>query len=72
MEPIDALDLFRGFGFRTSFTALETRAFGSLPLDRSFLAPWNLTQTALPPRAVDQVNFMALAYASMTLHDFIL
>ena len=72
MDLLETLALFRLFGFRTAFTALATRAFSVSPSDGPFLAPWNLTRTAPPPRAVDQVDFMALDCASMTLQEFIL
>ena len=61
----------RLFYFRMSFTALFTRAFGSLPSVGHFLVPWNLTQPALPPWAAEQVDLMYLSCTCMNLHEFI-
>ena len=52
-------------------TALVTRVFSSSPSAECFLAPWNRTRPAPSKRAVDQVDFMALACSCITLHEFI-
>ena len=69
-ESLEALSFLRLLVVRTDFTALATRVFSSSPSSGRFLVPWNLTLPAPPPQAVDQVYFMDLACASMTLHDF--
>ena len=69
-ESLEAL-AFEILSFlRTYFTLLYTRELRSLPLAGRFLTTWTLTRSALPPRAVNQVNFMTLACASMNLHKF--
>ena len=62
----------RLFCFRTCCKVLVTIAFRSWTLNKRFLAPWNRTQPAPLPREVYQVDFMALACACITLHEFIL
>ena len=70
-EFFSALYFKRLFDFIISFNALVTRAFSSSPLAGRFMVPWNLTQPAPLPRAVDQVNLIALFCAYITLHELI-
>ena len=58
---------FNNFYYRVVQNSIQLFAFS-----RALLAPWNLMWPALPPRAVDQVNFMALVCSRMTFHEFIL
>ena len=71
-NSLESLALLRLFVVKNDFIALETRAYSSSPLSRRLLASLNLTQPVPPPQAVDQVDFMALSFASMTLHEFML
>ena len=57
--------------FKTSFTALTTRVFGSWPLCGRFLAPWNRTRPAPQPHTVNQVDFMPLDCACISLQKII-
>ena len=66
-----AVYLARFSCFRTSCTALATRVFRSWYLARQFLAPWNHIWPAPPPLEVDQVNFMSLDWACITIHKFV-
>ena len=70
-ESLEALSFLRLFVLRTNFTVFETRALISLHLSGCLLVPWNVTWPVPPPRAVDQVDFIALACSSMTLYEFI-
>ena len=59
------------FCFKTSDTALFTRALISWPFYRRCLTPWNRMQLAPHPWEVIQLHLMDLVCAYIILHNFI-